>query len=76
MENRLNEELKLAEIIREACLQSAREGFQDASLSGLCSDGAIEAAISAIQKLNLEKIINQNREKAHKTTIQVFSDHT
>lgn len=52
-----NKKLALAETIREACLQSAREGFQDASIQGLCRDGAIEAAISAIQKLDLEKLI-------------------
>lgn len=63
MDNDLKDKLKLAEIIREACLQSAREGFQEASISGLCREGAIEAATSAIQKLNLETVINQNRNK-------------
>ena len=46
-----------AEIIRQACIAAAKEGFMDASISGLCTEGAIEAAISAIQNLDLSKVI-------------------
>lgn len=49
-----------AEIIREACIVAAKEGFMDASISGLCVDGAIEAAISAIQNLDLSKVIKKD----------------
>jgi hypothetical protein len=47
----------LAESVRQACIEAAREGFWDASMSGLCAEGAMEAGISSIQKLDLEKII-------------------
>jgi len=56
----------VAERVRNACINAAREGFQDAAISGLCAEGAMEglcaegameAAISAMQKLDLEKII-------------------
>lgn len=50
-----------AEIIRQACISAAREGFLNASISGLCSDGAIEAAISAIQNLDLSNVINNTK---------------
>tara|TARA_R110002124_G_scaffold287287_2_gene472295 strand:+ start:4207 stop:4404 length:198 start_codon:yes stop_codon:yes gene_type:complete len=50
-----------AEIIREACIKAAKEGFTDASISGLCAEGAIEAAISAIQNLNLTKVIEEQK---------------
>lgn len=50
-----------AEIIRQACISAAREGFMDASISGLCTEGAIEAAISAIQNLDLSKVINNTK---------------
>lgn len=53
-----NREIKLAEKIQTACIEAAREGFQDASMSGLCTEGAMEAAISAIQNLELEKLIS------------------
>lgn len=50
---------KEAEIIRQACIVAAKEGFMDASISGLCVDGAIEAAISAIQNMDLSKVIKK-----------------
>lgn len=51
------ENIKLAEAIREACIKAAREGFMDASMSGLCTEGAMEAAISAMQSLDIEQLI-------------------
>ncbi|MEP0007406.1 MAG: acetyltransferase [Balneola sp.] len=52
-----------AEIIREACISAAREGFMDASISGLCNEGAAEAAISAIQNLDLTKVLADQKDK-------------
>jgi len=50
------EKMALAEKVREECIKAAKEGFRDASMSGLCSEGAMEAAISAMQKINVRKI--------------------
>jgi len=55
--------LEVAEIIKKACTEAAKEAFQDASMSGLCRDGAMEAAISAIQKLDAEQIFKNQLEK-------------
>lgn len=55
-----NRKLAIAETVRESCIQAAREGFQDASISGLCAEGAMEAAISAIQQLDLKIILEKN----------------
>jgi hypothetical protein len=52
------EKMELAERIRKECIKAAREGFRDASMSGLCREGAMEAAISAMQNLNLDKLLN------------------
>ena len=52
-------QLQIAQKVKEACIQAAKEGFQDASMSGLCTEGAMEAAISAIQKLEIEKLIKE-----------------
>lgn len=49
--------LRLATTIRQACIGAARTGYEDAALSGLCHEGAMEAAISAIQMLDLEVLI-------------------
>lgn len=51
--------IECAEKIREACIKAAKKGFMDASMSGLCTEGAMEAAISAIQSLNLKTILNE-----------------
>lgn len=55
--------IELAQKVRKACIASAREGFQDALMRGLCTEGAIEAAISDIQSLDLEKIIAEGVER-------------
>lgn len=47
----------LARQVKQACLEAAREGFEDAELSGLCREGCIEAALSAIEMVDLEPIV-------------------
>ncbi len=52
--------LEVAEIVKNACIEAAKEGFQDASVSGLCLEGAMEAAISAMENLNPEQLLDVN----------------
>jgi hypothetical protein len=47
----------LAETVRKACLQAALAGYEDAAANGLCAEGAWEAAVSAIQNLRLEQLV-------------------
>lgn len=54
-------EKRIAEQIRNACIQAATEGFENASMSGLCMEGAIEAAIGAIRSLKVENILSEIR---------------
>jgi hypothetical protein len=49
--------IEIAEKIRQASIEAAQEGFKEASMSGLCSEGAMEAAIGAIQSLNLQQLL-------------------
>jgi len=58
---------KLAEAVRQACLDAARESFESASLSGLCREGAVEAALDAIRALDLGKILRQPSVSANKS---------
>ena len=51
--------LRLAEAIREACLEAAIDGYEQASISGLCHEGAWEAAVSAIRMAALESIVER-----------------
>lgn len=49
-------ELKLAQNIRDACLESAAAAYNDAKMSGLCEEGGIEAALDAIRSLDVESL--------------------
>lgn len=48
--------LRLARAVRDACIQAAKDGYEQAAISGLCEDGALEAALSAIHMVDLEAI--------------------
>jgi hypothetical protein len=52
-----HDSLQRAEAIRTACLTAALESYTDASMRGLCHEGAWECAIGAIRSLNLAHIL-------------------
>ncbi|MGN8159823.1 acetyltransferase [Salinisphaera sp. SWV1] len=52
------ERLAMAERIRRACVQAARNGYEEAAMAGLCAEGALEAALGAIERLDLETILS------------------
>ena len=52
-----DEELAIAARVRDACIEAALAGYEDASISGLCGEGALEVAISAIRRLDLSGTI-------------------
>ncbi|HET7587430.1 MAG TPA: acetyltransferase [Gammaproteobacteria bacterium] len=54
---------QLAEAVRNACIKAARDGYQNAAIAGLCHEGAWEAAISAMQVLNLGAVMEQTRDE-------------
>ncbi|MGH8280773.1 MAG: acetyltransferase [Gammaproteobacteria bacterium] len=49
--------LALAEAVRLACLQAAREGYESAAMNGLCHEGAVEASLDAIRMLDLNAVV-------------------
>ena len=53
--------IKIAEVIRTACLEAALEAYEDAGISGLCAEGRWEYAIQAIRLLDLEEVLRQSR---------------
>jgi hypothetical protein len=59
----LSEQRRLAEAVRAACVRAAMAGYEDASLSGLCHEGAWERAIDAIRELKLEAVIQGVRSR-------------
>jgi len=46
-----------AEIARAACLEAAAAAYEDAGLRGLCAEGRWEAAVGAIQGLDLHELL-------------------
>lgn len=49
---------RMAEAVREACLNAARQAYENAGISGLCEEGRWECAVDAIRSLDLEPIIS------------------
>jgi len=48
---------RLAEAVRAACLKAAKEGYEQASASGLCHEGAVEASLGAVGMLDLKALL-------------------
>ena len=48
-----------AEQVRRACVEAALAAWEDARLSGLCADGAHEAAVGAIRALDLDRLVRE-----------------
>ncbi len=50
---------RIAEAVRKACVQAARQGYERAAADGLCDEGALEVALDAIHSLDLEKLLRE-----------------
>jgi pentatricopeptide repeat protein len=50
-------ERRLAQAVRDACLRAALEAHEDAGVRGLCQEGRWEAAVGAIQSMDLERLL-------------------
>lgn len=48
---------QLAEAVRAACERAAVSAYEDAGLRGLCEAGRWEAALGALQSIDLQKLI-------------------
>lgn len=53
---------RLAQAVRDACIQAAKDGYERAAMSGLCEDGALEAALSAIHMIDLDAVLRAAEE--------------
>ena len=47
----------VAQAVRAACIAAALEAFEDASIRGLCCEGAWECAVGAMTTLDLDEIV-------------------
>ncbi len=51
----LAQEIALA--VRDACFRLAASRYEDAAMSGLCHEGALEVALDAIRSLDVVPIV-------------------
>jgi len=50
---------RVAEAVRSACVDAARGGYEDAAVSGLCHEGAVEASLDAIRMLDIDRLLDR-----------------
>lgn len=55
----LSDQHEFARQVREQCINTAVQAYEDASISGLCGEGAFEAAISAIRMMDIDVLVEQ-----------------
>jgi hypothetical protein len=51
--------LQIARVVQAACVNTAKEAYEQAEISGLCCEGAFEAAIGAIEMLDVEALLTE-----------------
>lgn len=55
----LEQHVAIANAVRAACLHAAISAYEQASIDGLCHEGAWEVALSAISALNVEELVKR-----------------
>ncbi len=50
----------LAEAVRAACIKAALDAYEEGGVLGLCAEGRWEYAISMLQQLDLDSLIQAN----------------
>jgi len=48
---------ELAQQVKNTCLKAFQDGFEEAGISGLCHDGAVEYATDNVRSLDIDKIV-------------------
>jgi len=51
---------RLAEAVRQACLEAAKKGYEEAAQSGLCHEGAVEASLDAIRMVDIKVLLDSH----------------
>lgn len=51
------EQNRIAEAVRQACVEAALTAYEDAGMDGLCHEGRWECAVDAMRALNVAAIV-------------------
>jgi len=60
----MDDNLRIAEAVRQACLAAALQAYEDAGMSGLCEAGRWEYVIDTLRHLELRTIVQQIERQA------------
>lgn len=55
----------IARQVRDECINTALSAYESASISGLCGEGAFEAAISAMRMLDVDALVEARAKEDH-----------
>ena len=55
--------LQVAEAVRAACLATAQESYEEASMRGLCHEGAWEYAMDMVRTLDMRSLLTRLRQE-------------
>ncbi len=50
---------KLAELVKQECVKTALNAYEEASIKGLCHEGAWEYAIDAMKNLKIDEFLER-----------------
>jgi hypothetical protein len=54
-----DQQLRVAEAVRAACLAVMQESYEEGRMRGLCHEGAWEYAMGAVRTLDLRRVLSQ-----------------
>jgi len=57
------ERRRIAEAVKTACVRAAVSGYENAGISGLCHEGALECALDAMRMLDIDAVIRSLRSR-------------
>ena len=55
----MTDPMEISGIVRNACIQAALEGYEQAQIAGLCQEGAWECAVDAMRMVDLKEILRK-----------------
>jgi len=58
-ESNLREQTRIAEAVRQACIDTALIAYEDAGMNGLCHEGRWECAVDAMRSLDVASVVRQ-----------------
>lgn len=59
----MDENERLAEAVKQACIDTALRAYEEAGISGLCAEGRWELALDAVRTLDVRTLLASGEDK-------------